>query len=150
MKANDLLLRTLEPGTRKNYGAGLLRFNQFCDDNGVSEENRMPASDALLSAFVAEWEGKVSRSCIDGWLAGLAFWHSLNGASWRGDRRLRQALKGISKGQPPPNEKRPPVTLEHLYALRNGLDLTNSFDAAVYAVACIAFWCCRRYVLIHA
>ena len=37
----------------------------------------MPASDNLLSAFVAEWEGKVSRSCIDNWLAGLSFWHTL-------------------------------------------------------------------------
>jgi len=34
---------------------------------------------------------------------------------------------------------RPPVTID-LYALRNGLDLSNSLDAAVWAVACVAFW----------
>ena len=34
--------------------------------------------------------------------------------------------------------------IEHIYALKAGLDLSNSFDAAVWAVACIAFWCCCR------
>ncbi|KAI0756509.1 hypothetical protein C8Q80DRAFT_1129014 [Daedaleopsis nitida] len=31
-----------------------------------------------------------------------------------------------------------------MHALRAGLDLSNAFDAAVYALACAAFWGCRR------
>ena len=38
--------------------------------------------------------------------------------------------------------KHHPVTLKHLDALRSWLDLSNSFDATVYAIACVAFWVC--------
>ncbi|GBE83385.1 hypothetical protein SCP_0504330 [Sparassis crispa] len=57
---------------------------------------------------------------------------------------LRVTCSAISKSAPASKEKRAPVTVEHLYALRANLDLSDSFDAAVYAVACVAFWCCRR------
>ena len=36
------------------------------------------------------------------------------------------------------------MTIEHLRSLQCGLDLSNSFDIAVFAVACVAFWCCCR------
>ncbi|TFK78440.1 DNA breaking-rejoining enzyme [Polyporus arcularius HHB13444] len=128
----------------KNYGAGLLRFHQFCDQHAVAEQARMPASELLLAAFVASWAGRVARTTVDNWLAGLAFWHTLNMAQWNGARVLKATCQAALKMQPPPKPKRPPVTLEHMHALRNGLDLTNAFDAAVYAVACAAFWGCRR------
>lgn len=144
VKLHEVMLLSLEPGTRKNYGAGLLRFTQFCDCQNVPEDARMPASDHLLASFVAQWHGVVSRSTVDTWVAGLTFWHSLNGAPWLGGKMLRAVCKAVLKGAPPGRDKRPPVTLEHLYALRERLDLSNSFDAAVYAVACCAFWGCRR------
>jgi len=34
------------------------------------------------------------------------------------------------------------VTIEHLRALHNHLDLTNAFDIAVFTLACITFWSC--------
>ena len=37
-----------------------------------------------------------------------------------------------------------PVTIEHLYALRNGLDLSNPLDAAIWGGCCITFWSCGR------
>ena len=37
--------------------------------------------------------------------------------------------------------KHAPVTLPHLMALRDILDLTNTFDAAVFATTTVAFWC---------
>ena len=36
-----LMLAGLEPGTAKNYGAGLLRFTQFCDELGVPDEGKV-------------------------------------------------------------------------------------------------------------
>ncbi len=40
--------------------------------------------------------------------------------------------------------KRHPVTLEHLFALREGLQTSNSFDVAIWAVALCTFWgCCH-------
>lgn len=138
------MLSSLEPGTRKNYGAGLLRFTQFCDQHDIGEDARMPASDALLAAFIARWHGEVSRSTIDTWIAGLTFWHALNGAPWNGDRMLRAVCKAALKRQPTPRDKRPPVTIQHMYALREGLDLTSSLDSSVYGSACAAFWGARR------
>ncbi|KAI1784952.1 DNA breaking-rejoining enzyme, partial [Ganoderma leucocontextum] len=138
------ILQAIEADTRKNYGAGLLRFHQYCDTISVPEEQRMPASEILLASFVASWAGKVARTTVDNWLSGLAFWHTLNNAPWHGDRVLKVTCAATTKLQPPPKPKRPPVTLEHMHALRAGLDLTDAFDAAVYAVACTAFWGCRR------
>src|SRR5882724_11066552 len=34
-----------------------------------------------------------------------------------------------------------PVTIAHLTALRNGLNLSNTFDAAVFGTAAVVFWC---------
>src|SRR5882724_1183563 len=34
-----------------------------------------------------------------------------------------------------------PITLDHLTALRHGLDLNNTFDATVFGMATITFWC---------
>jgi len=35
----------------------------------------------------------------------------------------------------------PPVTLAHLLALRDTLDLENAFDAVVFSTVTVAFWC---------
>lgn len=137
-------LQSLDKSSLKNYGAGLLRFTQFCDKHGVDEFSRMPASDSLLSSFIASHSGNVARTTIDTWIAGLSFWHSLNGASWQGGKLLRTICKGAAKLQPKKTEMRAPVTLAHLHALLNHLDMSNSFDAAVFAVATFGFWGCRR------
>ncbi|KAH9850064.1 hypothetical protein C2E23DRAFT_735920 [Lenzites betulinus] len=134
----------LDIRTKKNYGAGLLRFTQFCDDYHVAEKDRMPASEPLIAAFVARHAGLVRYDTIGSWLSGLSIWHAINGARWQGSSILSYAKKGAKKLEPPPLPKRPPVTLEHMHALFIGLNLSNTFDAAVFAVACSAFWGCRR------
>ena len=142
----EVMTFSLDQGTCNGYGAGLLRFTQFCDKAKVPEKERMPASELLLSAFIADAAGTVGPSAINNWLAGLHFWHIINAAQWNGDEMLSQTKKGAQKLTPITSKhaKRPPVTIEHLYALRSGLDLTNSFDAAIWAIACIAFWSCCR------
>ena len=39
-------------------------------------------------------------------------------------------------------EQCPPVTLEHLMALQNSLDMNDTFDSTVWVVALICFWAC--------
>lgn len=140
----NVIAEGLEVRTKKNYGAGLLRFTQFCDGLNIPENDRMPASEALVAAFVARHAGLVRHDTIGGWLSGLSFWHAINGAKWPGGDVLKYTKKGAKKLEPPPLPKRPPVTLEHMHALFTGLNLSNTFDAAVFAVACSAFWGCRR------
>lgn len=142
----DVMLISIEVKTRENYGAGLLRFHQFCDSRHIPEDRRMPAPDFLLASFIASWAGKVATTTAQNWMAGLHFWHNLHGAPWFGSGLLRSATAGLSKVVPESSKRprRPPVTLDHMHALFRGLDLSNSFDAAVFATASVAFWCCCR------
>jgi hypothetical protein len=136
----------LDKDTRTSYGAGLLRYAQFCDAEGISEIDRVPAIPELVAAFVAASSGKVSGSCVHSWLAGLRAWHHVMGAAWCGDdpivslSRAAARKEGRSFSRPP----RPPVTAEHLTALRAHLDLHIPEDVAVWAAASHAFWGCRR------
>ncbi len=72
----NVMLSSVTEDTLKNYGAGLLRFTQFCDKFKIPEEKRMPADDTLLSIFVAEMgAGKVKKSTIDTWIDGIKLWY---------------------------------------------------------------------------
>ncbi|KAG1732516.1 hypothetical protein EDB19DRAFT_1640184, partial [Suillus lakei] len=145
-----VMIQSLDEDTRSNYGAGLLRFTQFCDLHNVPEPSRMPASSELLAAFLANAASTVSSSAANSWMAGLHYWHSVNGADWHGGESdvLRHIRRGLSKLTPPSSKrtKRPPVTVAALSQLALGLDLNNSFDIAVFATACVAFWSCCRCV----
>ncbi|KAJ7269505.1 hypothetical protein C8J57DRAFT_1435519 [Mycena rebaudengoi] len=132
--------------TRKSYGAGLLRFHQFCDREGFGEDARMPADNRLLAAFVADAIGSCTGKCIRNWLNGLRLWHLYNDAPWHGDGGWMVPLKkaadkgGVSFKRPP----RGPITFAHLRALRARLDLSSPSGAAHWAAALATFWGCRR------
>lgn len=145
-KRFDAVFGSVEASTRATYGAGLLRFHEFCDEQGVEELQRVPASDYLLSAFVAHHLGKVGTSAVNNWVAGLQLWHTLQDAPWLGNRGLKAALKGVGKQAPASSTRpqRPPVTRAHLLCLRRYLDLTATMDSAVFATACMAFHGCNR------
>ncbi|KZT00862.1 uncharacterized protein LAESUDRAFT_665165, partial [Laetiporus sulphureus 93-53] len=136
------LLSALEKKTRTNYGAGLKQFTQFCNNLQIPEPSHMPASDALLTAFLAHWQGRTACRTVDNWLTSLHFWHTLNGTPWRGDALVRIICEAVSKAVPMSSvwPRWPPVSLEHMHALHSGLNLTNSFDTAVYACTCVTFW----------
>jgi hypothetical protein len=76
----ETMIVSIEEGTRKNYATALLRFTQFCDAHNIPEEQRMPASEELISLFVTSWAGHIQHTTITSWLSGLCFWHVVNGA----------------------------------------------------------------------
>jgi len=136
----------LAPNSKSTYAAGILRWNQFCDKYNISEEDRMPASYALLCAFIAEHKGRQSGKTIKGWLSGLRSFHLVNHAPWSGDDEWVQFAR-TSANKEGTEHKRPlraPVSIEHLSCLRRALNLSNPFHAAVWAVALCTFWGCRR------
>ncbi|KAJ7442310.1 hypothetical protein FB451DRAFT_1057640, partial [Mycena latifolia] len=132
--------------TRESYGAGLLRFVQFCDHEGFGEAARMPADRYLLAAFVADAMGLCTGGCIRNWLNGLRLWHLFNDAPWYGDDGWLPALKksadkaGVSFKHPPHG----PITRKHLRAFRTSLNLSSPLGAASWSAATTAFWGCRR------
>jgi len=140
------LISSVEPKTIETYASGLLRFHEFCDSEDVGEEERVPATGFLLSAFVAHSLGCIAETTVDNWLAGLMLWHSIQGAEWCGDRALRSVKQAIGKHVPEKSvrEERPPVQDRHLTALRDVLDISRPQDAAIWAVALWAYHgCCR-------
>jgi hypothetical protein len=134
---------SIVPKTAGNYAAGIARFHEYCDKFNIPEVERYPASDVLLAAFVSSWCGQISDKTVDGWLSGIRKHHDYMGAPWKGDFLLATVLQTIEKqvlttSRRPP---RPPASYAHIEALAKDLDFTsNCFEAAVFAIACVAFW----------
>lgn len=136
----------LAPATKSVYGAGILRFTQFCDSWKINERDRMPASAALLSAFVSCHIGLYSGKTIKSWLAGIRSWHVTNRAPWYGEDEWLQLVRVTAnkRGTAFKRPLRSPVSSNHLHALRQRLDLTLPFHAAIWATALVTFFGCRR------
>ena len=132
--------------SRSTYAAGLLRFNQFCDKWSISEGARMPASYALLCAFIGNHKGTISGKTIKSWLSGIRAWHLTNHAPWYGDDNWVQMARvsANKEGSRHKRALRAPVSIEHLLVLLSALTLSLSFHAAVWAVALVTFFGCRR------
>ena len=132
--------------SRSTYAAGLLRFSQFCDRWQIPERTRMPASYALLCAFIGNYKGTVSGKTIKSWLSGIRAWHFINHAPWYGDDKWVQMAR-ISANKEGSRHKcalRAPVSIEHLLALWRVVKLSDHFHAAIWAVALVTFFgCCR-------
>ncbi|KAJ3567307.1 hypothetical protein NP233_g6448 [Leucocoprinus birnbaumii] len=146
LSSRSVALKGLAPSTLTSYGAGLLRFTQYCDIMGISEGARMPASVTLLASFADKAVGFYSGKTVGTWLSGIRCWHVINQATWYGDDPLVKlahtaAHKAGTGFQKP---KRSPVTLAHLRALGNFLDVTTPHHAAIWAAALSAFFGCRR------
>ena len=146
----DMAYRTVQaafaPSTKSTYAAGVLRFNEFCDIWNVSEEARMPASAALLAAFVGQVRGRYAGGTVCTWLSGIRAWHVMHQADWHGDHEWVHNAR-VSANKEGTLFKRPlraPVSLEHLHILRNTLNLSDPLHAAIWAVATITFFGCHR------
>ncbi|KAF7314413.1 hypothetical protein MKEN_00914100 [Mycena kentingensis (nom. inval.)] len=146
LRIYETLLRAHEATTCEGYGAGLLRFHQFCDRQHIPESARMPADRVLLSAFIADAAGSCSGKCIRNWLSGLRLWHQFNDAAWHGrEGWLPTLTKAADKaGVAFKRPLRGPIEFAHLRALRASLSLNLPRDAAIWASALAAFWGCRR------
>lgn len=140
------IFRALAPNTRNSYGAGILRFIEFCDKYNIPEASRMPASNILLAAFVSDHSGTCSGSCIKNWMSGIKAWHDFNGAPWSGDSRFVHLARSTAskEGSSFPRPQRNPITLDHLRSLHSHLNLSDPSHAALWAIATCAFWGCRR------
>jgi hypothetical protein len=144
--AKTSITGALATSSKSTYGAGLLRFNQFCDRWQISEGARMPASYALLCAFIGNHKGLISGKTIRSWLSGIRAWHLANHAPWYGDDKWVQMAR-ISANKEGSRHKRPlraPVSIEHLLALHRAITPSNHFHAAIWAVALVTFFGCRR------
>ena len=90
-----VLVRAVKVKTLSNYGAGLLRFTQFCDTMNIHEDLRIPTPEWLLSHLVATTgAGSVGVGTMRSWLFGLELWHVVNLAPWLGAAHLKHTSQG--------------------------------------------------------
>ncbi|KAE9405309.1 hypothetical protein BT96DRAFT_784426, partial [Gymnopus androsaceus JB14] len=141
-----LAIAGLADSTKEAYGAGLLRFNQFCDMLDISEDQRMPANEHLIVGFLGYHMGKVSGSCAKNWLSALRAWHELKGAPWPADSRLIRFARAGARVSGAIHKRpiRNPISINHMLALFLALKFSIPFHCSIWAVACNAFWGCRR------
>ena len=144
--AKSTIARSLHADTLTSYGAGLLRFTQYCDKLDIPESHRMPADRIILTAFIGAHVGSVGGKAVANWMSGLKMWHEYQGAPWHGnDAWVRMARTTANKeGTNFKRKPRDPVSMTHMKALKNGLDLTKPRDIAIWAIACTTFFGCRR------
>jgi hypothetical protein len=143
------MLLSLEEKTCSNYGASLLHFTQFCDSHNISKVDHCPASEVIISAFVASYASLHSSDCVNRWLLGIKWWHMFQGAEWNGGDMLTTVKKGVAKLVPTSSrwDKREPVTLECMHCLLHGLDLSNAKDTTIYTASSIAFHRICRFAI---
>ncbi|KAJ3764937.1 hypothetical protein FB446DRAFT_835273, partial [Lentinula raphanica] len=144
--AQSLIADSWADQTKSTYGAGLLRWHQFCDGENIPDEMRMPAPEILIAGFVASHAGSVTGSTIRSWLSGIRAWHIINQAPWPENSELLALARRSAnvKGSHLRRTQWNPITLQHLLALRASLNLDLPFHCAVWALALACFWGCRR------
>lgn len=136
----DAALATVwAPGTIKTYTSAINKFLAFCQDHQIPSEQAFPASDYLLCAFIASQPPHTSKNTIKNYLTGIRAWHVRNGYSFSRSACLN-LLATASRPLSKPNPPRPPVTIDMLLALASKLNLTDCFDACVFACVTSAFW----------
>ena len=141
------MVHAWEEDTRVSYGAGLLMWHCFCDEKGVPEESRAPATQALLSAFIAHMAAAYSGKTIAGYLNGVRAWHILHGLQCALEKKeMDIMLRAADKLTPSSSKrkKRQPYTPEFIATVRAHLNLEKPLDAAVYACLTTCFYASAR------
>lgn len=139
--------KSWEESTLATYGSGLLNFHVYCDQKGITEEERAPASPILVNAFISSLAGTYSGSTIDNYVCGIWAWHILHGVKWQMDpAELEALLRAVEKSTPPTSrrKKRVPYTTDFILAVRSHLKLDQPRDAAVYSCLTTTFYATAR------
>ncbi|PSR77446.1 hypothetical protein PHLCEN_2v7877 [Hermanssonia centrifuga] len=122
------------PSTAALYGSGLTTYHLFCDEKGVPERQRAPASSELIEAFVSALAGAYAASTVANYFAAVRAWHVLHRLDWCLNKdQISNLLRAASK-LAPESSKRParePYTVKILADIFKVLNRNDPFDAAV-------------------
>jgi hypothetical protein len=130
------------PKTRENHDGAVRRFLQFCDSAAVPSHSRLPASEPVVSAWLASMHGCKSGATARNELAGLRSWHVRSNAPFPPSLRFPLILESIERSRPERSHLPPrsPVSIDMLRLLHSRTAIPSSFDLAVRACASVAFW----------
>lgn len=142
-----MLAQAYAESTAATYGTGLLAFHVFCDNKDIAEDQRAPASQLLLSNFIAALAGAYAGKTLSNYVYGVRAWHLIHGIVWApNDAETISLLRAATKLTPEQSKRKPrvPFTVEYIETIRLHLNLLLPLDAAVYACLTTTFWACAR------
>lgn len=125
------------PSTLKTYSTGINAYVNFCRLHRIPSNLVYPASEFLLCAFFASKQG-LSPATLKNYIAGLRAWHTRDNETFPSSTRLKLIIKSSIPNTPSPPPKQA-VSIQMLECLSLNLS-ESSFDTAVLACACTAFW----------
>lgn len=102
----DVLEHAWAESTQNSYGSGLLVYHVFCDLKGISDEQRAPASNVLLQAFISSVAGAYSGKTLNNYVMAIRAWHILHGVEWKLDKPVIDALLEVAENLAPATSKR--------------------------------------------
>ena len=146
-RVKDTMIHAWEEDTREAYGAGLLMWHCFCDDRQIPEQERAPASQALISSFVAHMAAAYSGKTISNYLYGVRAWHILHSIPWHLEKGgMDTMLRAADKLTPvsAKRKKRQPYTPDFIRAIKQQMNLSDPLDAAVFACLTTCFYASAR------
>ena len=129
--------------TQEGYSSGLLSWHIYCDKKSIPELQCAPASQPHLATFVASLTGSCSSGTIANYLYDVHAWHILHGMEWKLNKlKIDALLKGAERLTPESSKwkKRQPYTTKFMSAIHQQLNLTDPFDAAVFACLTTCFY----------
>ena len=103
-----------------------MNFHVYCDQKGVPEDQRAPASPVLIHAFISALAGTYSGSTIDNYVYGIRAWHLIHGVKWQMEvAELEALLRAAEKATPVSSrkKKRVPYTPDFILAVKRHLQL---------------------------
>jgi hypothetical protein len=126
-------------GSRRNFQRSKDLYNEYCAQNHLVS---YPASEETLMGFAFSFAGCKAGATVRVYISMLKKEHGRRKMSWEGGQQLEAVLKYVEKATPSSSRRpqRDPVTTRMLQLLVTDLDLEQSEDTAVYAVATAAFF----------
>ena len=143
----DTIIHAWEEDTWVAYGAGLLMWHCFCDAKSIPELGRAPATQAVISAFIAHLVSTYSGKTISGYLSGIRAWHILHGLPWVFDKKVVDTMLRAAEKLTPNTSRRKkwsPYTPAFISAICSQLDLDKPLDTAVFACLTTCFYTSAR------
>ncbi|KAE9398388.1 hypothetical protein BT96DRAFT_799168, partial [Gymnopus androsaceus JB14] len=103
-------------------------FLVWAAEQGLTEEDVLPPSEATLYNFAASFAGKLAGGTAKAKVSAVKGWVQKRRLAWEGGNNLRNVLNGVERKTPASSfhDQRPPMKKEHLSTLFDELDLSGS------------------------
>ncbi|KAF9017345.1 DNA breaking-rejoining enzyme [Hymenopellis radicata] len=133
-------------GSRKGHMTGLRDFIRWAEGEGIPDEQLFPAPSRILEAYIAQWTGRKGSASTGNKVYGIRAFHIANHLRWEATIQVKYLLEAVKKEVPRGDMQKPrrPVTRNRLEILAEGLDAADPKDAAVRAMAFVAFYAQAR------